>query len=134
MPPLFWLEVVNVLATRYRYPPSAIVEAVYELEQVGIRTADVGRPTTLAVIDAIGRTGLTAYDAAYLVLAESSDAALLTADAHLADGAGDRAILVGDRRGVGESAAQYEVTRPWPDWPGAVEYLGELRHRVGAAR
>ncbi|HEX7171473.1 MAG TPA: hypothetical protein VF365_02575, partial [Candidatus Limnocylindria bacterium] len=31
VPPIFWLEIVNVLALRYRYPPAAIVEAMYEL-------------------------------------------------------------------------------------------------------
>ena len=133
VPPLFWLEVVNSLATRHRYSPSAIVEAVYEFERVGLRTADVGRPATLAVVDVMGRTGLTAYDATYLVLAESSDAALLTADARLAEAAGDRAILVGDRRGVAESAAPYRVVHQWLDWPGAVAYLGELRRGLGNA-
>lgn len=71
VPPIFWLEVINVLAARYRYPPQAIVEAIYELEQVGaVATMQVGRPGVLAVIDAVGRWGLTAYDAEYLVLAE----------------------------------------------------------------
>lgn len=130
VPPLFWLEIVNSLATRHRYPPSAIVEAVYELERLGVRTADMGRPATLAVIDAIGRTGLTAYDAAYLVLAESSDAAVLTADVALALAAGDRAILVGDDHGLRESTAAYAMNRAWPDWPGAVAYLGELRRSL----
>ena len=106
VPPIFWLEIVNVLARRYRYPPAAIVEAVFELEQVGLATADVGRPGVLATIDAVARLGLTAYDAAYLVLAESADAQLLTADAHLAAGAADRALLAatGRRRGRGVRA------------------------------
>ena len=41
VPPIFWLEIVNVLTRRYRYPPPAIVEAVFELEQIGLTTADV---------------------------------------------------------------------------------------------
>ncbi|HEY6608034.1 MAG TPA: PIN domain-containing protein, partial [Candidatus Limnocylindria bacterium] len=52
VPSFFWLELVNVLARRYQLAPSAIVEAVFELEQIGLRTAHVGRPETLAVIDA----------------------------------------------------------------------------------
>ncbi len=44
VPSIFWLETVSVLARRYRYEPPTIVEAVYELEQVGIATAEVGRP------------------------------------------------------------------------------------------
>jgi predicted nucleic acid-binding protein len=127
VPPLFWLEVVNVLAFRHRYRPGAIVEAVYELEQVGIATAEVGRPAVLAVIDAVGRFGLTAYDAAYLVLAESADASLLTADVNLASAAGDRAILVGADGGVAEASAPYAADASWATWKGAAAYLAELR-------
>jgi predicted nucleic acid-binding protein len=128
VPPLFWLEIVNTLAIRHRYPPDAIVEAVYELEQVGIVTAEVGRPAVLAVIDAVGRTGLTAYDAAYLVLAESADATLLTADARLAAAAGDRAILVAPTGGIAETPQTYAVSAgSWTDWKGAAAYLSELR-------
>ena len=130
VPALFWLEVVNVLAHRYRLPPDAIVEAVYELEQAGLTTAEVGRPATLAVIDAIGRSGLTAYDAAYLVLAESTDARLLTADAALAAAAGDRAVLVGGTEGIAEAAATYAPDRSWATWSGAATYLAELRRAV----
>ena len=130
VPPLFWLEVVNSLATRHRYPPSAILEVVYELERVGIRSVEMGRPGTLAVIDAIGRTGLTAYDAAYLVLAESSDTVLVTADSDLARAAGDRAILVGGDQGLREAAAEYSISHDWPNWPGAVNYLATLRRAV----
>lgn len=130
VPAVFWLELVNVLARRYRLLPSAIVEAVYEVEQMGLRTADVGRPGTLASIDAVGRSGLTAYDAAYLVLAESSDARLLTADAALAAAAGDRAILVGPADGVAEERPAYRAEPPWTAWKGAAAYLAELRRAV----
>jgi predicted nucleic acid-binding protein len=130
VPALFWLEVVNVLAHRYRWSPAAIVEAVYELERAGLTTAEVGRPATLAVIDAIGRTGLTAYDAAYLVLSESTDARLLTADAALAAAAGDRALLVGGASGIAEPAATYAPARSWARWNGAAAYLAELRRTV----
>ncbi|MGZ8563632.1 MAG: type II toxin-antitoxin system VapC family toxin [Candidatus Limnocylindria bacterium] len=130
VPALFWLEIVNVLAHRYRYPPDAIVEAVYELEQAGVATAEVGRPGVLAVIDGIGRSGLTAYDAAYLVLAESSDAQLLTADVQLASAAGDRAILVGGGSGVAENPAPYAAVGSWASWKGASGYLAELRRAL----
>ena len=127
VPPIFWLEIVNVLARRYRYPPVAIVEAVFELEQVGLATADVGRPGVLATIDAVVRLGLTAYDAAYLVLAESADAQLLTADARLAAGAADRALLVATDDGVAEASAPYVSEDSWVTWKGAAVYLSELR-------
>lgn len=127
VPDLFWLEVVNGLAHRHRLPPAAIVEAMYELDQFGFRTAAVGRPTVLAVIDAVGRWGLSAYDAQYLVLAESSDAGLLTADAALANAAGVRAILVGSTGGVAEERPRYRADPPWSAWRGAARYLVELR-------
>lgn len=127
VPALFWLEVVNVLARRYRFAPSAIVEAVYELEQQGFATADVGRPGVLAVIDAVARTGLTAYDAAYLTLAESADAQLLTADARLAAAAGDRAVVVGTPGSIAERVAPYASEGSWPMWTGAAGYLADLR-------
>lgn len=127
VPGLFWLEIVNVLALRYQYPPAAIVEAVYELEQVGMTTAEVGRPGVLAAIDAVGRFGLTAYDAAYLVLAESADAKLLTADARLAAAAGDLAVLVGKEGGLAESPANYVSGPTWARWKGSAAYLTELR-------
>ena len=127
VPPIFWLEIVNVLARRYRYPPAAIVEAVFELEQVGLATADVGRPGVLATIDAVARLGVTAYDAAYLVLAESADARLLTADARLAAGAVDRALLAVTDHGVAEVSAPYTSEDSWATWKGAAAYLSELR-------
>ena len=130
VPTLFWLEIVNVLARRYRYPPAAAVEAVYELEQVGIVTRDVGRPGVLAVVDVIGRSDLTAYDAAYLMLAESADARLLTADVALAAAARDRAILVGATGGIADDPAPYAAATAWPCWKGAGAYLAELRRAI----
>ncbi len=127
VPQLFWLEVVNVLAVRLRYEPEAVVEAIYEFEQLGIASAEVGRPAVLAVIDAVGRFGLTAYDAAYLVLAESADATLVTAHAALASAAGERAILVGGPGSVSEPPTTYAGQPTWASWRGAAAYLNELR-------
>lgn len=133
VPELFWLEVVNVLSARYQYPGEALVEVVYELEQLGIRTAGIGRPSVLATVDAMARTGLTAYDAAYLVLADASDADLLTADANLAVAAGERAVFVGGPRGVSEATARYLAGSSWTNWKGAHAYLAELRASLASA-
>lgn len=130
VPGLFWLETVNVLGVRYRWSPAAIVEAIYELESLGLATTEVGRPVVLAVIDAVGRSGLTAYDAAYLVLADSADTRLLTADAALAAAAGDRALLATPADGIAEEQPPYRVDPPWPAWKGAAAYLAELRGQV----
>lgn len=122
VPPLFWLEIIGALAERHRQPPSAVVEAVYELEQLGIQTADVGRPGILATVDAVGR-GLRAADAAYLVLAETTDASLVTATPALAAVAGTRATLVGGS----ERGRAPRPDRSWLRWKGAAAYLRELR-------
>jgi predicted nucleic acid-binding protein len=127
VPSLFWLEVVNVLAHRYRYPPPAVVEAAYELERLGLTTTEVGRPGVLAVIDAVTRTGVTAYDAAYLALAEATDGRLLTADARLAAAAGDRAELIAPEGGIAEIPPPYAGEPAWTRWKGAPAYLAELR-------
>lgn len=51
------------------------------------------RPLVVAVLEAAGRLGVSAYDAAYLVFAESEDLPLITADRRLASVAKD-AVLV----------------------------------------
>jgi hypothetical protein len=118
--PTFWTDVLDGLSGS---PGVTLVEAVYELEQLGLETADVGRPAVLAVIDAMGR-GASARDAASLVLAEASDARLLTAAPELAAVAADRAILVGDRR---RPARRRHADRSWARWRGAANYLRQLR-------
>ncbi len=130
-PSLFWLEIINALGRRHRLPPSAVLEAVAELDALGLETVDLDRPMLLLALDAVARHGLTAYDAAYLALAEWADADLLTADARLAAAAGDRALLIGDDlppRGIAEAPWSYGPT--WADWPGAAAYLRRLRARV----
>ena len=88
VPPLFWLEVLNVLGRRYRLAPDVLLEALAELDAAGIETVELDRPMLLLALDAVARHGLSAYDAAYLALAEAADAELLTADAALAAAAG----------------------------------------------
>ena len=129
VPSVFWLEIVNVLGRRYHTPPEAILEAVVELEAAGLETVELDRPMLLLAIDAIVRHGLTAYDAAYLALADAADARLLTADVTLAAAAGSRAILIGDVRGVRERPPSYKPAGApaWAAWPGAAAYLRELR-------
>ena len=122
--PTFWIGVIDALAARHQ--PDAIVEAIYELEQLGIETVEVGRPFVLAIVDAVGR-GLDANAAAALVLAESADAKVLTASPDLAAVAGERAILVGRRR----RGRARRPGRSWARWKGAAAYLRELRASLG---
>jgi predicted nucleic acid-binding protein len=130
-PTLLWLEVMNVLARRYRLGPDAVLEAMVELEAGGIETIELDRPMLLLALDAVARCGLTAYDAAYMALADAADADLLTADAMLAAAAGDRAQLLGDRPGFREVREAYSADT-WSSWPGAASYLRELRNRLQA--
>jgi predicted nucleic acid-binding protein len=121
VPTVFWLEVIDALATGHRRTPRTLVEAVYQLDQLGLETAEVGRPGILASIDAVGR-GLDVREAAYLVLAESAGADLLTASPRLAAVAGDRAMLARGRR-----PRAPRPDRSWIGWKGAASYLRELR-------
>ena len=128
VPALFWLEVVNVLARRHGWPGAAVIEAIHELESLGIETVEADRAAVLAVIDLVERHELTAYDAAYLALALSLDADIATADRRLALAAGDRAIVIGMAGGMEEERAAYRPRNPsWPSWADAGAYLAELR-------
>ena len=142
----FWLELVNALTRRHRWPASAVLEAVFHVERLGFETRGQDRVTLLAIIDQVEAHDLTAYDAAYLALAVEADADLLTADVDLATAAGDRAILVGpgrrarpapgrSGRGLAEAPARYAAGRrepSWPAWPGAAAYVQVLRQQVVA--
>lgn len=127
-PTLFWLELLNVLGMRYRLRPDAILEAVAELEAAAIETIDLDRPMLLLALDTMGRWQLSAYDAAYLAVAESYDGELLTADRRLAAAAGARGRLL-HGKAVRERPAPYPAPA-WAGWPGAADYLKTLRMRA----
>jgi len=133
VPSLFWLEVLNVLVRRYRLTPAAVLEALVELDAAEIETLEIDRPMLLLAMDAVIRHGLTAYDAAYLALAEAADAKLLTADVRLASAAGARAHLIGPGTSMAEPRATYEMA-DWASWPGAAAYLKTLRTRASSGR
>lgn len=134
VPAFFWLEIVNVLGRRYRLMPPAVLESIADLEAMALETVDIDRPMLLLALDAVARHGLTAYDAAYLALADAADARLMTADARLAVAAGARAEFVGEGPAphqLAEAPAAY--TTSWADWPGAAAYLRQLRARVASS-
>jgi predicted nucleic acid-binding protein len=137
VPWIFWTEIINALSRRRRWPGSQVLAAVYDLERFGIRTEPPSRQTMLAVIDAVDTHGLSAYDAEYVVLAELADADLLTGDAFLAGAAGARAIRIRAHHRLAEQAVGHP--RPvrsadvgWQHWPGAVEYMAELRREAAS--
>ena len=131
VPDAFWLELVNVLIRRYGLQPTEVVEALREMDDLGIATVRVDRPVLLVTLDLQARFGLSAYDAAYLAIAETEDGRLLTLDRELNVAAGPRAVrLAGepDER-TSEQPAPYGDPI---DWARFGSYLAELR--AAAAR
>jgi predicted nucleic acid-binding protein len=128
VPAFFWLEIVNVLIRRYRQPPGLVLQSIVDLQTLGLESVTLDRPHLLLTIDAMERGGLSAYDAAYLALAESASAELLTFDRRLAAAAGNRALLIGGSHAVEEAPEPYGPS--WAAWPGAAAYLKSLRERV----
>ncbi len=129
VPRSFWWEVVNALAVGHRYSGDQVLEAIYELELMGIESRDADRGQLLLTIGAVERFRLTAYDAQYLVLAETLLAPLATLDRALARAAGSRARFLGpgDPGRLSEPPAVYEREVTWPNYKGASAYLAKLR-------
>jgi predicted nucleic acid-binding protein len=133
VPDIFWLEVVNALARRYRWPGADVLQAIHELDSLDLSTAPSHRPLLLTSLDLVERFGLTAYDATYLALAMTSDAVLLSLDRQLVEAAGDRALSLDDGHRLHETPAVYEHDVTWPSYARASSYLAELRARAKAA-
>jgi predicted nucleic acid-binding protein len=142
VPAPFWAEVVNSLTKRHGYSGSAVIEALFEVDQLRITTLDVDRPLLLAGLDLVERSGLTIYDALYLALARSLGAKLATFDGALIAAAGPDAIDLwadtgGPGHGLAEERAPYGSTQrqvTWPSWPGAGAYLATLRRQAMSGR
>ena len=130
VPGHFWLEVSNVLVRRYGWTSDEVLAALRELDELGLETVDLDRPLTLLGLDLMAIHGLTAYDAAYLALAEAADASLLTLDAAVARAAGDRAIELGAERPhrlSREDRATYVSAATRANWGSHGRYLARLR-------
>lgn len=126
----FWWEVVNALALGHGYSGDRVLEAIHELEVLGIESRDSDRGQLLLTISAVERYRLTAYDAQYLVLAESLIAPLATLDRALARAAGVMARYLGPGdpgHRLSEPPATYEHDVTWPNYKGASAYLAKLR-------
>jgi predicted nucleic acid-binding protein len=75
-PPLLRLEIVNVAGRRWRWTERALLELAAALDELGFELIE---PDLDRVAHWTAR-GLTAYDAAYVVVAEANNAPLLTDD------------------------------------------------------
>lgn len=128
VPDHFWLEIVNILVRRHRWTADAVVAALRELDELDLTMMPLDRATLLLALDRAVRFELTAYDAQYLALAESSDASLLTLDAELAGAAGERALPVPGISGQSGRIAEQRASYGEPlDWSRLGRYLADLR-------
>ena len=75
-PPLLFLEIINVAARRWHWSHGALTELAAQLEQAAF---ELQEPDLPALAKSVGR-GLTAYDAAYVALAETLGVPLVTDD------------------------------------------------------
>ena len=94
-PPLLRLELVNVAGRRWGWAESALVELALALGDLGFEFVE---PELERV--AIWTTrGLTAYDAAYVAVAEEHALRLVTDDERIVDVAGELATGLADAGG-----------------------------------
>lgn len=126
VPDGFWLELVNVLIRRYRAAPEEAIEAVRDIDDLGVESVRIDRPLLLVGIDLQARFGLSAYDASYLALAEAEDARLLTLDRQLADASGGRAVEIPGMQPWRLSERPAPYAEP-VDWSRFGPYLAKLR-------
>jgi predicted nucleic acid-binding protein len=87
-PPLLRLEIINVAGRRWLWAEDALVELAIALEDLGFEFTE----PDLARVAFWTARGLTAYDAAYVALAETTPTRLITDDDLIVDIASDVAI------------------------------------------
>ncbi len=87
-PPLLGLEIVNVAGRRWGWSEAALVDLAAALDELGFEQTE---PDLLRVARWAGR-GLTAYDGAYVALAEATGTQLVTDDDLIVEIAGEIAL------------------------------------------
>jgi predicted nucleic acid-binding protein len=78
-PPLLWLEIINVAARRWGWDSSQLEALAASLSELGFELVE---PEPEAIARWAGR-GLTAYDAAYVAVAEEAGASVIPDDAQI---------------------------------------------------
>jgi predicted nucleic acid-binding protein len=135
VPSHFWLEVLNrVTRDGTGTDADRSLAAIHQLDRLRIESIELTRPMLLQVLDRVERHRLTAYDAVYLVVAESLDADLATLDRPLAGAAGARAVTFDDEHRLHETPTVYEHDVTWPRYKEASAYLAKLRAEALAGR
>lgn len=78
-PPLLWLEIINVAARRWHWDSPQLEALAASLSELGFELVE---PEPEEIARWAGR-GLTAYDAAYVAVAEEVGALVITDDAQI---------------------------------------------------
>ena len=76
VPSLLFLELLNVAGRRWRWEAEAVAELAEALGDLAFEVSDPELPSVASWVS----RGLTAYDAAYVALAERREVALITDD------------------------------------------------------
>ena len=92
-PPLLWLEVLNVAARRWSRTEARLEQLAMALPELGFELIEP-EPVGIAHWAA---AGLTAYDAAYVTVAEQVGVRLITDDAEIVRTTPNLAIALGGR-------------------------------------
>jgi predicted nucleic acid-binding protein len=96
-PSLLLLEIVNVAGRRWGWDEAAVTELAAALDALGFELVE---PELLRVAGWTGR-GLTAYDAAYVAVAEAAGIELVTDDEHVLNVASGVAIPLAGQKQTG---------------------------------
>ena len=89
-PPLLWLEVQNVAARRWRWGEDRLEQLATSLPELGFELLE----PELSDIARWAASGLTAYDASYVAVAERAGVELITDDAEIVRVAPELAIAL----------------------------------------
>jgi predicted nucleic acid-binding protein len=93
-PPLLRLEIVNVAGRRWRWDEAALVDLAAALDELGFEQTE---PDLMRVAHWTAR-GLTAYDGAYVAVAEAVGTRLITDDDLIVEIAEDAARSLAETR------------------------------------
>lgn len=91
-PHVLALEILNVFGRRWQWPEEGLLDLAAELDDVGFNFVE----PDLAVIALWVARGLSAYDGAYVAVAEQLGARLVTADTRILEVAGGVAVHITD--------------------------------------